>query len=124
MIKNLSLIFVCGLIAGCDPNDKCGKFREGEFSYKEAPFSNIKITRTKTEQTEHETKTGLKVRYDIKWTSDCEYELIQTWSNDSAFSLNNGSMIKTKIKNIEGDMYDYDASSAGMNTSNTIVKLK
>ncbi len=112
------------MIAACNPNDKCGKFREGEFSYKEAPFSNIMISRTKTEQTEHETKTGLKVKYDIRWISDCEYELIQTWSNDSAFSRNNGSMIKTKIKNIEGDMYDYDASSMGMNTSNTIVKLK
>lgn len=62
------------------------------------------------------------MRYRIKWTGDCEYELIHKWTNDPRLKKNKGTIIKVKIIRVNDDSYEYVANFRGDITRYTIVR--
>ena len=76
------LLFVLGgaSVANAQKTEQlnCKKVRTGKFELKYLVGDKIYvtfITRTKTKQTEVHGETGAVLEFDIKWTSDCSYEL-------------------------------------------------
>src|SRR5450432_253091 len=86
--------------AGNPGKPNCHNFRTGKFTYKEEPFNSVIITRTKRKQVEYDTRTGFKIKLKIRWTGDCEYELIQKWSNSKVAKRNKGLVITVQMINI------------------------
>lgn len=126
MLISLCLIFLI-VIPAFSQNSKsdCKKFRKGTFTYKEEPYTSVVVTRNKKTQQEHETKSGLKINYDIVWTGDCKYELIQTGSNNDEINKNNGNVLKVQMTNIFEDSYEYICTdSFGNVTEYTVVRTK
>lgn len=60
----------------------CQDFKIGNFEFANPLYSDWKITRTDSTQIETNSKTGLVIQSDIKWSSACKYVLIcKTISN-------------------------------------------
>lgn len=100
----------------------CEKFRSGKYTYQEASYKSVIVTRNTEEQVEHELISGLIVKYKIDWSSDCEYVLTQFWSNNTAVAKLNGSKIYVKIIQISGDKYKYEARQNNVISSFTMIK--
>ncbi len=109
---------------GQEAKNDCKKFKTGKFTYKEESFNSVIIKRTKNRQNEHDLKSGLKIKYKIHWTGDCEYELISLWSNDQEVRKHKGSIIKVKILSTFNDSYEYIADYEGSITQYTVVRLQ
>jgi len=101
----------------------CKKFRSGKYTYQEASYKSVIVTRNTEEQVEHELISGLIVKYNIDWISDCEYVLTQFWSNNIAVAKLNGSKIYVKIIQILGDKYKYEAKQNDVLSSFTMIKV-
>jgi hypothetical protein len=101
----------------------CSEFKTGKFTYKEKPFEGVIVTRTKKRQTEYDPKSGLKIMFKIRWTSDCHYDLIQLRSNNKEVNKYKGSIISVDITKTYGDKYEYTAEYLGIITKYTIIKV-
>lgn len=106
-----------------DKND-CSKFRTGKYTYKEEPYNNVIVKRTRNRQKEHQTTTGLKIKYKIEWTGHCEYKLIRLWSNDKEINEGKGSEIEVKITSVHNNEYRYTAYTNGGITEYTMIRLE
>ena len=128
ILKNFLLTFCLFIAAatfgyGQFGDSECKKFRTGTFSYKEE-FVSVIIERTKKKQKELEIISGLELHYKIKWTSDCEYKLIQTWSNNAELNKRKGMVLTVRITAVGADSYQYICDDGELITRNTIVKIK
>ncbi len=53
----------------------CLPLQKGNFTMSDERTGTTYITRTKKYQVEESPKLGIKARYDIKWVTECKYEL-------------------------------------------------
>ncbi|MEO7924611.1 MAG: hypothetical protein ABIR30_13100 [Chitinophagaceae bacterium] len=97
-------------------SDTCYHFKTGKFSYRDSAGVLTKIIRTKKQQTETNTKTGLLIRSTINWVGECSYELTQVWSNRKEQRKFNGSRYHIQITGFSGNSYEYACSCANANT--------
>lgn len=107
----------------CIGQTDCDKFKKGTFTYKEEPFTSVIVTRTKKKQTEHDTKSGITITYKVRWTGDCQYELIQKGSNNTEVIKYNGSIIKAKITNTFANSYEVVAEYNGQVATGTMERM-
>lgn len=89
----------------------CAAFKTGKFYYKEdSSKQTIKIKRTSNKQEETNTVTGVVIKYRIKWTSPCSYELKQLWSSSKATRKLSGNESKVIISKTGVYFYDYSCA--------------
>ena len=127
MLKTfLTLLFliVLKLSVGQSINSDCNSFKTGTFTYQSERYNSVIIKRTERKQTEFDPKDNIKIKYKIRWTSNCEYEIIQVWSNNQEVKRMNGSIIKVKMTNVYANSYEYIADLNGSITKDTILRLK
>lgn len=88
----------------------CADFKLGKFEANDTSISDIKITRTETEQIEVSQKRGFKDVYKILWANECEYHLVLKESNNPDKNLlNDLDTLKVSITAIEEDTYQFTA---------------
>jgi hypothetical protein len=81
----------------------CGNFKSGEFAYRDSANNIINVKRKGGKQQEEDKKNKIITKFNIRWTSDCAYELTQTWSNVKAKRKQNRSVIRVIITKANGD---------------------
>ncbi len=78
-MKKLAIIlFSLGCICTSAQEKKCTTFKVGTFKYSNPLYADWIIKRTETAQVETNKKTGLIIHNEIKWLSECEFDLICT----------------------------------------------
>jgi len=88
----------------------CVSIKEGEFI-----CQNLEITRREDIQIETDTKTNLIKEYQIRWNTDCEYELIGINSNNQNF----------KVKIIEVTQESHKAYVSKLNSNSAqLIEMK
>jgi len=113
MLKALnSLLFIMLVLVATTSCQKktCADFKVGKFEAPDETISDIKITRTETQQIEVSEKRGFKDVYNIFWANECEYHLVlKEGNNPDKNLLNELDTLKVSITAIEGDTYQYTA---------------
>ena len=104
----------------------CIKFRTGRFVYLDDSLQTIIVKRTENKQEERNEKTGEVTKFKIKWVGNCEYELIQTWSNSKKKRKFNKAVSRVKVVKLYDEGYDYScACKDGSNKlQGTIRRIK
>lgn len=114
MLKNLNLLLFLGFVVvstttSCQKKT-CADFKVGQFEAPDPTISDIKISRSETEQVEVSEKRGFKDVYSVFWVNECEYHLVLKESNNPDKTLlNELDTLKVSISAIEGDAYQYTA---------------
>lgn len=107
-----SLVIALLLLVGSTSCQKktCADFKLGQFEAPDNQISDIKITRTATQQIERSESRNFKEVYDIIWINDCEYQLIlkETTRPQNNF-IHVQDTLKVSITAIEDDTYQYTA---------------
>ena len=100
----LSIVVFSGAFA---QNESCLKFKTGKFTYMDDSSNAVDITRTSHKQEEFIQSSGILIKFKVKWFSECEYHLTQTWSNSKQKRKQNGSVTKVLITRVYDNMYEY-----------------
>ncbi|MEO6611263.1 MAG: hypothetical protein ABIT05_03990 [Chitinophagaceae bacterium] len=122
----LLVLFISQTCIAGELSDTCHHFKTGKFSYRDSSGIITSITRTKKQQTEINSKTGLLTKSKISWVGECEYRLTQTWANSKEGRKNNRRQITINITRIAGNSYEYACScndKANTTIQGVVVKL-
>jgi hypothetical protein len=123
VIVFLSFLFIkCNTAPKAGVNN-CTDFKTGKFiiNFKQGQ-TTFDIERHKESQTEYDRKTDTLASYQVKWTSDCEYELRRTYKMkktvvDSTRKplFDNGATPPFKVRIITSakNFYVYEIQTAG-----------
>ena len=85
----------------------CARFKTGKFQYVDDSSGTMIVTRTEKKQVEENVSTGVVTTLKIKWTSECQYQLIQKSSTDKDKRKWNGSVTEVTILKVFPDGYEY-----------------
>ena len=77
--------------------DRCTDFKTGTFRFVKPELKRFKVVRDNREQVETDSVTGLTIRGNVKWTSDCSYKVTYTKVSDSNYSSVVGATSNVKI---------------------------
>ncbi len=121
----LSLFLSVTIFAQAD-SSSCAKFKKGLFTYRDDSTGTIILKRTAKRQEETNKKTGVIVKFRLRWVSSCSYELKQLWSNSKALRKNNGGVSLIIISKAGSNQYEYtcDCKTAADIKSNSGVVYK
>jgi hypothetical protein len=94
---SILLLFTCLLSA---QEKKCADFKTGKFLYKDSKYKDWVVTRNDSIQTETNSSLNWIAEGTIKWTDDCNYELVYTKAFSKEFI---GKTVSAKIIKIKGN---------------------
>jgi hypothetical protein len=125
-------VFLAIVFLSCSVSSKqstCNKFRTGKFLSHSAFDQQTIVERNDTMQVETNDVAGLVMRARIRWTSPCEYQLINPEEKDSTGLFKpmvGGKTITGRILKAEDDYCVYEASMEGvsMRMIDTLKVLK
>ncbi|MBK8951702.1 MAG: hypothetical protein IPM85_04640 [Chitinophagaceae bacterium] len=103
----------------------CNIFRKGTFSYRDSINNTIRtfVRKNKT-QTEKDPVNKKVIKYKIKWLTECEYKLTQTWTNDKTRKNLNNSYIIYKVVPLTEKSFSYSCTCANNEiVTGVIVKM-
>jgi hypothetical protein len=107
---------------------ECGAFKTGKFMYRDSTGNIITVTRKNKTQIEVDAKNNITTKFKVKWTSDCEYQLAQVWSNSKAKRKQNKRVSRVVITKTNGtDNYEYDCGCTDLSikgSAGTMVRIK
>ena len=106
MLISLFLLIAASAFGQTD-NAECRKFRSGSFYYVNETGDTVHITRNGRRQQERNMKTKVLTKFRMNWTSDCSYELLQTWSNSRKMREYNGTVTRITMTVRNGSSYNY-----------------
>jgi len=104
------LFIVSGSANGQTPLADCGSFHTGEYLYTDSTGDTWELRRKTKLQVERNKRTGKIIKFKIRWLSDCEYRLTQTWTNDRNRRKWNRAYSSYRIIRTTSDSYSYDCS--------------
>src|SRR5258706_15444834 len=108
---------ICGslIILGCSKNPDCKNFKTGRFKLIETALNDsFLIERNDTMQIEKDLKTGSITKFEVKWLTDCEYELIILEGRKEIMAFYEGKVLDTKIIETFKDAYKFEATVKGI----------
>ncbi len=120
-------IIILLLTLSCSAQEKkCADFKVGKFEYSDPRFSEWKVSRTDSTQTEINTKSGIEIYSSIKWKSDCEYVLTYKKVLNSGTDTNDiiGKTIEVEIVETTPDSYTCKSKSDVMDLELEMVRIK
>lgn len=127
MKKFFLLLFTIASVSAVSAQkaNDCTKFHTGGFRYINEKFKNTEITRTLTKQTEVDKVRNFYAEGDIKWVSDCEYELKYTKVIVNGKNMDPKSkVIFTRLVKIDGDIVTCKSSSGKKALTFAMKKIK
>jgi hypothetical protein len=108
--------------------DNCQSVRTGEFVLKSEEFGDFLITRTEKNQIEYNEKSGIKMKYSLKWLDNCKYQLFnsEVLSGDDSLLGNEGDTLTVTILEVGKDYYKVattaNFSDLSLETTLNIIK--
>jgi hypothetical protein len=106
----------------------CSAFKTGKFMYRDSTGNIITVTRKNKTQIEADAKNNIITKFKIKWTRDCEYQLVQVWSNSKVKRKQNKRVSRIVITKTNGtDSYEYDCGCKDLSikgSAGTMVRIK
>jgi hypothetical protein len=126
-IKSAILIFPFVLlnVIACSPKMTCQSLHVGTFKNISKKYGTTIITRTEDFQVEENSDMGYKLTYDIKWISDCSYELRlkEVIKGDPSLMNERKYVVTVRIMQIKGNSYISESSSTYSDKINTYETL-
>ena len=107
---------------------ECSAFKTGKFMYRDSTGNIITVTRKNKTQKEVDAKNNIITKFKVKWTTDCEYQLTQVWSNSKAKRKQNKRVSRVVITKTNGnESYDYDCGCKDLSikgSAGTMMRIK
>jgi hypothetical protein len=108
----LFFLFISSLLGLSNSNNDCSEFKVGRYIYlnkEENQFDRTHIAiRTTNRQIYIDSEKGDTLIYDLKWISNCEYELIYTKSNlKKEGFVKIGDTLSVSIEPIDNMTFNY-----------------
>ncbi len=108
----LFFVLIASLLGLANSNNDCSEFKEGRYIYlnkEENQFDQTHIAiRTTNRQIYIDSEKGDTLIYDLKWISNCEYELIYTKSNlKKEGFVKIGDTLSVSIEPIDNTTFNY-----------------
>lgn len=105
----------------------CQRFKKGNYFFLSGPKRvKISIARDSTQQTQYNPITDTITGYNMKWTSECEYEVFQTYTTKKHITdasqmrafmdLENVVLVKFRIIESANDYYVFQSWKEGSST--------
>ena len=110
-MKKLILLFIILTFSCCAQEKKCTDFKTGTFKYTDQLYSDLKVIRTDSTQTEINSKNGLEMHSSIKWINDCNYVLTITKVLNADLENVIGKTIEVEIVETKSDIYKLKSKS-------------
>lgn len=125
MKKNIFLFFVIITITNsyCQ-NKQCSDFRTGKFEYTNPSYSEWKVIRTDSTQTEINSNTKIELKATIIWKSDCEYVLTYEKITNSDLKDLIGKKVFVEIFEIENKKFKYHSKLDDMEITTEMIKVE
>ncbi|MEZ4803007.1 MAG: hypothetical protein R2797_09565 [Gelidibacter sp.] len=126
-MKIVTSIIILLLTLNCSAQEKnCAKFKVGKFEYSDPRFSEWRVSRTDSTQTEISTKSGTEIFSSIEWKSECEYVLTYRKVVNSGTDTNDiiGKTIEVEIVETKSDRYICKSKSDVMDLELEMIRLK
>ncbi|NHM05205.1 hypothetical protein [Flavobacterium celericrescens] len=124
MTKKIYSFLLFILLLSCANEKKCSDFKTGNFIYVNPNFSDWKVTRNDSIQTETNIANGLEVSGKITWKSDCEFEVAYVKTNHPKLQKMIGKKVEIKIIGISNDTITYEAKDENLKMESKMVKVK
>ncbi len=110
---------------GPDPYARCSDFKRGTFTYKEAPYDQVRVKRGSRFQTEYDPIQDLRMKFAIRWTGDCAYELTYVKVDRDDYANLIGTKLYVRIEDFpSGNSCRYVCTRSDGQTRFTMIKLK
>jgi hypothetical protein len=129
-MKLISLLFALTFLffsfcSGKDEKADCKALRTGSFMLKLKPEgTQYYISRTDSYQTEFNPATDKIIGFKIKWTDDCEYELVKTYKRKASIvdssqvqriiEFKNETALKVRVLEAKGKYYVFESMKEGI----------
>lgn len=100
----------------------CAYYKTGKFIlFEQKAGIHTRVERTATEQIETDLKTGKYIKFKVRWTSDCEYELLFLEGNSEQCNFFRNRKLTIKITDVYADGYKFEGKLDG--SSNIISNI-
>ena len=113
--KYVLLLILFLTLNSCVKEKKCTDFKTGIFEYSNKLYSDLKVIRTDSTQTEINSKNGLEMHSSIKWINNCNYVLTITKVLNADLENVIGKIIEVEIVETKSDSYKLKSKSEGCN---------
>lgn len=119
----ISILVVFLTLSSCAQEKKCADFKTGTFEYSDQLYSDLKVIRTDSTQTEINEKNGLEMHSSIKWIDDCNYVLTITKVLNADLENVVGNTIEVEIFETKSDSYKLKSKSDAGNLELELIKI-
>jgi hypothetical protein len=120
--KSILILLLNFCLKSCAQEKICADFKIGSFEYSDPKFSEWKVNRTDSTQTEISSKSRIEIHSSIEWKTDCEY--ILTYKKVLNFDAKEiiGKTITVKILETKSDRYTCISKSGNTELNLEMVK--
>jgi hypothetical protein len=122
----LVLFFVLSFIsANLSAQKNCKYYKVGNFTLSDKGLGiSYRIERSPDKQIETDLKTGKITIFNVKWNSECEYELSVVSGTSEMVAFYKGKILVVRLLEIYGDGYKFEGHIKGTTIFKTqILKL-
>ena len=126
-MKKISFaLFLISLITNSYSQKKpCSDFKTGKFEYTNPKFSEWKVTRTDSTQTEISSITGVELNAKVKWKTNCEFVLTyKNIINSKESTEIIGKQIFVEIFEIQDSEFKYDSKFESTELTSEMIKVE
>lgn len=125
-MKRISFaVFLITLFSvGYSQNNQCSDFKTGKFEYTNPNYSEWKVIRTDSTQTEINSKNGIELNATIIWKSDCEYVLTYEKITNSDLKNLIGKKVFVEILEIQNRKFKYHSKLDTMEITSEMIKVE
>lgn len=110
----LILFFSIAYIESSYAYSSCAYYKTGKFIlFDQKAGIHTRIDRTESEQVETDLKTGLFLRFKIRWISECEYELLFVEGNSDQSSFFKNRILTVRITDVYADGFKFEGKLEG-----------
>ena len=124
MIKIVQVSILLLSLNSCVNKNICSNFKTGRFEYSKPEYSEWKVVRTDSSQTEINSINGIEIYSSIFWESDCEYVLTYKKVKNSEYNEIIGKKVDVKIIKTFPDRYICISKSDTINLELEMIKVE
>lgn len=119
-----TFFLITSITIGYSQRKQCSDFKTGKFEYTDPKYSEWKVVRTDSTQTEINTKNGIELKATIIWKSDCEYVL----TYEKVINLDRkdfiGKKVFVEIIEIQNQKFKYYSKLDTMELTSEMMKVE
>ncbi|NDP28095.1 MAG: hypothetical protein GZ087_11815 [Flavobacterium sp.] len=118
-------IFLITIATICYSQKKqCSDFKTGKFEYTDPKYSEWRVVRIDSTQTEINSKNGIELKATILWKSDCEYILTYEKITNTDLKDLIGKKVFVEILEIQKQKFKYYSKMEAFEITSEMIKVK